>query len=76
MPLFLRIERSQCCHYAYAKGEVGKIGMLEEDSSRAQVVGGHGKYTGREDAFESKVVVMQSLESISALLVELQHLSS
>ena len=73
MPFFLRIERSQCCHYAHAKGEVGKIGMLEEDSSRAQVVDGHGKYTGREDVFESRVVVMQSLEGISALLVELQH---
>ena len=73
MPLFFRIERSQCCHHAYAKGKVSKISMLEEDSLRAQVVGGHGKYTGGEDAFESRVVVMQSLEGISALLVELQH---
>lgn len=47
--------------------------MLEADGSRAQVVGGRGKYAGGEDAFESRVVVMQSLEGIGVVFVELRH---
>ena len=71
MPTYLRIEFSQCRHCAHAKGKVGKIGMLEADGSRAQVVGGRRKYTGRKDAFEGRVVAVQSLEGISVVLVEL-----